>query len=82
MNPEQRDAHAERMLAHLGQQAAALDGSEALPESVRTRIERMLPTAHLLTQAEPREYVTLLCVAAYSEGALSMAEQVNGAIAP
>jgi hypothetical protein len=82
MTPEQRDAHAERMLAHLGQQAAAVDGAEVLPESVRTRIEKMLPTAHLLTSDELREYVTLLCVAAYSEGALSMAERVKGATAP
>jgi hypothetical protein len=61
---------------------AAMNDADYLPDTVRTRIEKMLPTAHLLTQAELREYVTLLCVAAYSEGALSMAEQVNGATAP
>jgi hypothetical protein len=55
---------------------------EALPESVRTRIDDMLARVPLMTPAELREYVTLLCIASFSEGAMAMAQEVKGAIAP
>jgi hypothetical protein len=78
MTPDQKDAHAQRMLDHLEQQAEA----SQLPESVTTRMEKMLSMAPLMTPAELREYVVLLCEVAYHEGAMSMAEQVKGATAP
>lgn len=56
--------------------------TSTLPESVRTRIDQMMPRVPLMTYEELREYVTLLCIAAYSEGALAMSSEIEGAIAP
>jgi hypothetical protein len=56
--------------------------ADTLPESVRTRIDGFMARSAVMTPEELREYVTLLCVAAYCEGALAVTDRLKGAIAP
>lgn len=55
---------------------------DTLPESVLERIDGFMVRAALMTPAELRQYVTLLCVASYLEGERSVQQQLKGALAP